>query len=370
MDIYVRDRNLKIIDLIDDAQSVIWTTRFYECGDFELYMIANEKNLNKVRQGYFLTREDDDAIMVIEHINIKTNIEDGNYLTVSGRCVESLLERRCMVYHKASSSMQNSSLIHALFTMVLNDMHDTNDSHRIISIIANDDKYFKDILPKDKSTVKINHYNYLGNYLDTLLSICKAEKYGLGFKLDKINGEPKLFLAAFKGVDRSSGQTELPRVIFSNEYSNLLNSNYDKNSADFKNCAIVFGEGEGYDRKMTQAWHDENNKSSDLDLYEMFVDARDISSKGEGDTTLSDEDYRTLLINRGKEKLSEQNIIEEFDGEVAPDINYEYKKDYFLGDVVTIENEYGISQTVRITAITECEDENGYYYIPTFTTEV
>ena len=40
--------------------------------------------------------------------------------------------------------------------------------------------------------------------------------------------------------------------------------------------------------------------------------------------------------------------------------------DYTLGDIVTIENEYGIRKNVRISAIMETWDASGYTAIPTF----
>ena len=60
---------------------------------------------------------------------------------------------------------------------------------------------------------------------------------------------------------------------------------------------------------------------------------------------------------------------EKFAGTVEPDINYKYKKDYNLGDIVKIINEYGLSAKARITEVIESWDESGYTCIPTFDTE-
>ena len=47
---------------------------------------------------------------------------------------------------------------------------------------------------------------------------------------------------------------------------------------------------------------------------------------------------------------------------------YIVDEDFFLGDIVQIENEYGIQAQPRIIEIIESEDENGISVIPTFTT--
>ena len=55
-----------------------------------------------------------------------------------------------------------------------------------------------------------------------------------------------------------------------------------------------------------------------------------------------------------------------FEGEVEASVNYTYKEDYFLGDIIQIENEFGIKAAPRIVEIIECMDENGYSMTPTF----
>ena len=53
---------------------------------------------------------------------------------------------------------------------------------------------------------------------------------------------------------------------------------------------------------------------------------------------------------------------------MVSDGNYVLNKDYFLGDIVQVINEYGISATPRIIEIIESEDENGTSVVPTFST--
>ena len=100
-------------------------------------------------------------------------------------------------------------------------------------------------------------------------------------------------------------------------------------------------------------------------MYEVFIDARDISSTRES-KTLNHDEYGELLDIRANEKFIEYKTVEAFDGEIQADMQWKYKQDYFIGDIVTMQNEYGIEKDVRITAVTECEDDTGYFYIPIF----
>ena len=105
MYIYVLDKNLKRIGLIDNYVSLIWTTRYYFCGDFELYLPVTTEFINMLQIGYYLETTESKYVMIIESIDIKTDIENGNYLTVSGRSVESLLDRR-IVANRLSANNQ------------------------------------------------------------------------------------------------------------------------------------------------------------------------------------------------------------------------------------------------------------------------
>ena len=73
-----------------------------------------------------------------------------------------------------------------------------------------------------------------------------------------------------------------------------------------------------------------------------------------------------MRSEQGRDALSEHVILTTFDGSVEPYASYKYGKDYFLGDIVTVRNEYGIETSARITEVIESFDENGYTLIPTF----
>ena len=385
MIINVLNRDLVIVDIIDDAKSIIWTKRFWECGDFELYMIANEKNLNKVTQGYFLSRDDDSTVMIIDKIEIKTDIDNGNFITVTGRSAESLLERRCHMSNRQNVSMEGNypAIISYLALSVLCN----NEIFHINNNYENNENWFCDPTRNipcvlwlysaiwDKlneeyggagqwTTIDQTSLVNDGTWLKTMENTAKL--YGFGFELRKhIAGSTYLVLDAIISKNRSIHQTENPQIIFSKEYDNLISSNYYNDKTNYKNCAFVYGEGEGSDRICKRIWRNPSNKPSGLDLYEVFIDARDISSTRES-KTLNHDEYGELLDIRAKEKFIEYKTVEAFDGEIQADMQWKYKQDYFIGDIVTMQNEYGIEKDVRITAVTECEDDTGYFYIPIF----
>ena len=64
--------------------------------------------------------------------------------------------------------------------------------------------------------------------------------------------------------------------------------------------------------------------------------------------------------------MAEHGIMEAFEGEIDTSNTFILDKDYTLGDIVTVENEYGIRKNVRIAAIVETWDEVGYTASPTY----
>ena len=165
----------------------------------------------------------------------------------------------------------------------------------------------------------------------------------------------------YKGADRSYQQTENSYVEFSPGFDNLISSNFMTSTQNYKNIALVAGEGEGLDRKTIPV-----GAAEGMERYEVYIDARDISSNnGE----IAELEYLTLLRERGKEKLLECLIETYFEANIEPQFMFQYRKDYMLGDITILKNEYGITAYPRIVEVIESEDETGYKVVPTFESE-
>ena len=213
----------------------------------------------------------------------------------------------------------------------------------------------------DPEITKLTHeQQYTGDIVyDIIADLCNT--YDIGFKIT-LNIDKKRFeFSLYKGKDRSYAQEINPYVVFSPNYENIINSNYTHSIKDYKNVTRIGGEGVGVDRKMTTY-----GEASGLIRREIFTDARDVSSKTDNGETISDEVYLDLLKQRGKENLAEYPIKEGFDGEVEASKMFIYGRDFFLGDCVQVQNEFGMSGTSLVSEIVFSQDENGESTYPTF----
>jgi hypothetical protein len=291
--------------------------------------------------------------MIIEKLLIESDVENGNHITISGRSLESILDRR-IVWNRTIINGNLQDGVKQLLDENL--ISPSNENRKIDNFIF---EYSTDAAIVDL-TLKAQ---YTGdNLYDVIVSICKDN--GLGFKITLTDDEQMVF-KLYIGVDRSYEQTINPYVIFSPSFDNLLSCNYMESKIALKNVALIGGEGEGTERKYTTIGDD-----SGLNRRELFVDARDISSDDDGDgIAISDEEYMAQLSQRGNEKLAENKEDTSFEGEIDSTTMYKYGEDFFSGDIVQLADDYGHESRVRILEVVMCENEEGVSVYPTFATE-
>jgi hypothetical protein len=94
MNVFVLNEKLETVAVVDTYVSLIWTERYSECGDFELYTVVDPILLYYLRKDYYLALRESNSTMIIEDIFLDTDIESGQYITVTGRSLESILDRR------------------------------------------------------------------------------------------------------------------------------------------------------------------------------------------------------------------------------------------------------------------------------------
>ena len=110
----------------DSFSSLLWDIECYQCGAFEVYIAANPQNIEIFRTGRIIGRDDDKEYFgIIESVKIDTDAENGDYLTVSGRFLMCLLERR-IIYptYSATSNTPYSDIVRAVISQ--NCMNDDN----------------------------------------------------------------------------------------------------------------------------------------------------------------------------------------------------------------------------------------------------
>lgn len=351
MELLILDENLSGVDTLDIFESLIWTDRYSKCGDFEIYVPASTKMLSKLRKNRYLYLKESEHVMIIEDTNIETDVEEGAHLCVTGRSLESILERRIIW----NQTVLSGSLQDGIEKLLNENAISPSIPERKIPNLS-----FEKSEDSSITSLTLEAQYWGENLYETIVGIC--ESFSIGFKI-LLDGTNFVF-SLYAGVDRSYEQTKNPYVVFSPNFDNLLNSNYIESDKTLKTVTLIAGEGEGSNRKTTTA-EAASGSGEGLKRREMFTDAGDISQTVDNQQ-ISDSDYLNQLKQRGDEELAKNKATSSFEGQVDSNVTYFYGSDYYLGDVVQVSNEYEIQSRSRVTEYVMCQDESGIDTYPTF----
>ena len=351
MELLVLNTDYESIAVIDTYESFIWTDRYNSYGDFEIVFAMDESSLQYLKEDNYFWLKDSEHTMIIEDIRIDADTEDGNRLIVTGRSLESILERRIIWGQKVFTG----NLQTAIQTMLNECIISPSIEDRKISNF----RFAESADPKITSLTINNQYT--GDDLYTVIKgLC--EENNIGFKI-VLTDDNWFEFSLYAGVDRSYDQTENPYVVFSPNFENIINSNYFSSKASYRNVTLVEGEGEGTDRKTAIV-----GSGSGINRREVYTDARDISSKTEDGVTLSDEEYYAQLRSKGLKTLTDHSITTAFEGEVEATKLFKYGEDFYIGDIVQIANEYGNEGSAYISELIISRSKEGFSVYPTFKT--
>lgn len=344
------DNTFTRVAAIDYATSIIWVQRFQAIGEFELYIRASEELMELFGGDVFITRDDSEIAMYVETVDLQTDAENGDYIAISGRSAEVMLSWRIIrraVYSSATTTAED--IIRNLLGTWILSLTGSTTSDNYIPFLSIEEAHGWD----DTTT-----HQYTGrNLSEVIYELCNSYNYGLRFAWTGNGFQVQLY----KGTDRSYGQSENTYVVFSPTFDNLGNTEYQRSTADYANSAIIGGEGEGAARKFATVY-----PQGVTGFYRrtIYIDGRNISSNVDGGT-LTDAQYTAMLKAQGKDAIAEHKVTQTFSGEIISTNSYVYKRDYFLGDKISVENDYGIKGNATILEITEVEDDTGYRLVPT-----
>ena len=327
--------------VFDGFKSLTVSLNYYTYSDFELYVGLKNEHIRM-----FVP----DTVIYMEGLyfyvdNAAVDDQSTAQLKVTGKSLQGKSKDRIVyrIYNKTASPEQivwdhlNSELINP-------------------TDIKRKNQYLKlDNVP-NLGNQSIQYQNSYGNVAEEVETLCTSYDFGIKEAALQL-GKPGNKLTIYKGKDVSNV------VEFSDVYENLTKAGYQNNNFDESTTAIVFGEGDGPDRKSVVV----NDEKIGLQRKELYVDARDLQQKS-NDVTLTDAQYKEALINRGINKLAERKKILTLTGEVPISSKlFKLGKDYNLGDTVSVKSElYNLKKKSTITTIKKTYDSKGLFVEPVF----
>lgn len=361
MEIRLIDETLKPVEVIDVFTSFIWTDRFYECGDFEL-KLPIECRPEKMVIGAYLTYDKSEHVMIIENLQLDRSAEEGNILTVSGRSLEALLDRRVIyeyIYYKSDSS---NGLENYIELLLKNAIISPAKSYRKIPNLVFEKSGIS------SPAIEAQHQG-CGLY-DTVCGLCRNA--GIGWKITV--KDDNFVFQLYNGIDHSSLQKANRAVVFSERMDTLSEVQYLESMTDFRNAALIVG---GEDADVGKVCTDINAnedeaRATGLNRREIAVEngSRRKTANDKGETvTLTENQYKTVLQNAGLDELALHAVTRTTNGKVDSAVGqFKYGTDFVLGDWVTVDTGLADSTTARVVEATFSEDINGFEMYNSFET--
>lgn len=351
----IRDESRNFIGVIDTATSIIWREDYYGAGGFEIYTALNAESKRLLTIGYFVNKNNSDRIAIIESVEYQDNAQDGAVIIAKGRMAKSILDRR-LAYtlngHTVIPQTMSGNVATAAETVMRNNAGtNAGDTRRLDGLHrGSTGGITKTIKTNGDATTRQSSFRNLLEFTDSVL-----QEYECGARIT-ISGT-SLYYDCYEGVDRTYNSDN--PVIFSLDFENLLSADYLRDVTEFKNFALIGGEGEG----LARFYAVYNDSASGYNRREMFVDALNIPKEyDDGGTrkTYTDAQYTQMLQGQAQTQLQEVKVTEEFTAMVAQG-QFKLGVDYDIGDLVSVQdNKLSIFADVRILSATEIQDTSGY----------
>jgi Siphovirus ReqiPepy6 Gp37-like protein len=347
---------LDLLAEIDDYESLLFTRRWHEIGEFELRINRYKRHTELLQRGnLIMLGASRNKVGIIRHREIELD-ENGkkteNWL-VKGIALKGVAAQRIVVppandSHDRASGAAETVMKHYVNNHIVNPV-DVNRKIDMV-VLAND----------QQRGSSISWESRFKNLAEELIEISKAS--GLGWDVILDFEQKKWIFDVFVGRDLTVNQSVNPPVIFSPQFESLKQLSFVESDYNYRNYGYIAGQGEGEDRRVVEV-----GEAEGLSRIETFIDARDISEEDENQQALPEAEIIAKLQQRGQQKLSE--FAQEFflEGQILTNSPFVYEKDYDLGDIVTIQNrEWGVTRDARITEIKEIYEPGGFQIEATF----
>lgn len=349
MEVYLLDSLMRRTEVVDKFESMIWTERWQETGDFSLDIFSTRSSRSQFIVGQQIAINKSYRVMTVETVEDKLDSDGRAVLNVKGRSLEAYLDDRL-----AKPSMDNLS---AVPKWVITDQPADVARKMFDDICRLGLLNLYDIIPfimpgsllplgnipePETAIIWEQEPDSLKNAIQKLCQL-----YDLGYRLVRNFDASQLYFEIYPGYDRTTKQSLLPPVIFAPSFDNLQNTTELTNIQDSKNVALVFSEvgslvvyPDGVDPDQVVGF----------DRRVLYVNASDVTAE-----TVN---IMGALETAGKQALNEHRTLSAFDGELNQNSQYVYGRDYGLGDLCELRNQDGIITNRRVSEqIFVCDSE-------------
>ncbi|MGE7020405.1 siphovirus ReqiPepy6 Gp37-like family protein [Solibacillus cecembensis] len=348
--------SMDILGEIDNYESMFFNRSWHGIGAIELRINRYQKYADTLlKDNLILVGTDLNKVFIIKHREIELD-ENGkiteNWL-VKGYALKSIVAQRITIpplhtLHDNKSGSAETVMKHYVNSHLINPV----DGRRKIPQLV--------IAPDLQRGVHMTYASRFKNAAEEMSTLSLTS--GLGWDVALDIGNKKWVFDVMEGRNLVASQSVNAPVIFSPQFESLKSLQYTQSELNYKNVAIVAGQGEGVERRVIEV-----GNHSAINRHEIFIDARDVAETDDDEQPIPVEKVIQALTDRGQQNLNELLQEEYLEGQILTNSPFVYQRDYDLGDVVTIQNkDWGVTMDARITDIKEIHETGGFKIEATF----
>lgn len=343
--------------MIPQVDSIMWAERYRDPGEFEIKAKLSSGIREFLPIGTFISHTDTLEVMYVENHNIDEGENEDPTISITGRSLEAFLENRIIGTYWArgsSSVIEYGVVAEYLWIQIMKLIN----GH--IGYANYPDDHLANVFATTNITgtgVSEKRVYKIGDVHKKVLELLEIEDLGIKNIRRNTFGAPdgsstQTNMCVHKGVDRSAS------VVFSWKAGDIEGAEYLWSDKKLKNSAMVLGR---YIFRMvdTPGYVKFNRRT-------MLVDGYDIDGNLNAPPTGTplNDIYAKMLV-RGQEAIATQNRVTITRTDLADISKYQYRKDFDVGDLISLDGNFGQIAKMRIIEYVEIQDENGESSHPT-----
>jgi Siphovirus ReqiPepy6 Gp37-like protein len=349
-------------EAIEEYDSVSWVERYRDPGDFEIIARLSSGLREFLPLGTLISHHKTLEVMVVENHQISEEVDQDPTLTITGRSLQTVLESRVVGQNFNWPAAPPASLTVSQYNLVAD--YPWNQGVKLINdhiqtgvVVNAGDAIPALVAAHDMTGIGVSEARTIkrGNVMQRLMEILEIGDLGIrvirshNFALPNPGANTTLLI--HDGVDKRS------QVIFSTRNGDIDSADYLWSIKKLKNSALVTGRYVEY-----MAYGPETG----MDRRVMVVDGDDIDGGYDviptGATLTS---VRAAMAARANQALTAQKRLQLSRTDISRTPTYAYRRDYNIGDIVSVDSSYGPVSTMRVVEYVEIVDETGESSHPT-----
>ena len=357
MDVRIFNKLLEPQGVVDEMASLIWTIRYFQVGEMKILAPVTDTNRRLLVVGNVVVKHDEYVDFVDASENVWRRAAE---ITFVHYTKDATGQEQIEAQGALLSSWLNQRVINPQIQL-------TGTCQQIVNALlaknvganAANARKFPQFEMLAQETLGGDSFAYTNESLkalgDEVRDVCQQGK--IGYDIMVCERTKKYGFYMYKGANLTSGNEDgNAPCIFSRDFDNVNEQDYEDSTENLKNYAFVRGAADS--QNVQEVVTVDAEGASGLSLREVLIDATDMTRTAENSSgqqaDIPVETYRAMLASRGNTELAAMVENYTFNSSVNIQSNLRYKEDFDLGDRVTcLERRWGITINSRITAITQ-----------------